>query len=208
MNSEGERQISASKPLINSLDNFFKRALNIIKTQTGELPLIEYHEDWASPCHVGKAFLSEAMRHVIYWQPQQREDNNDLSGLEDALEIKLHADIKTFFKLYWSEQMDVTFLPVKNTEEKGNLTLMFVCNEEDMERLIKNQIGHCLNKIRNKQNLTFFIGCTDSDYIISMENDSGQVVLERPGYPMEKILAGSLKEFIDQLDVTIDDTDS
>lgn len=202
MNSK-DLQSTVSNDLINSLDNFFKRSLNIIETQTGTLPVIEYHTDWGSPCHEGEAFLSEEMQHCIYWKPVKRQSNTDLAGLEDALETEIHADIKTFFTLYWSEQMEVTFLPKENEEENGYLTLMFVCNDEDMDRLIKNQIGHCLNKIRNKQNMTLFIACTDSDYIISIDNNSGHVLLERPGYPIEKILAENLKAFIDQLDVTL-----
>lgn len=200
MNSEAAIQ-SSNNLSDNSLDNFFKRSLNIIETQTGSLPIIEYNDNWISPCHEGKAFLSEGMQHIIHWQPKKRAANNDLSGLEEALETKLHPDIQVFYTRYWSEQMEATFLSVDNPEEKGSLTLMFVCNDDDMERLIKNQIGHSLNKIRNKQSLTLFIACTDSDYIISIENDSGHVVLERPGYPIEKILADNLKDFLDQLDI-------
>ena len=191
--------------LDNSLDNFFKRSFNVIESSTGDLPIIEYDADWASPCHKGKPFLSDAMIHSIHWQAQKRAENNDLSGLESALELSIHPDIKTFYTRYWSEQMEVMFVPIENPETKGNLTLMFVCNEADMERLIKNQIGHCLNKIRNKQTLTLFIACTDSDYIISIDNNSAQVVLERPGYAIEKILAPNLKTFIDQLDILTDD---
>ena len=193
-----------SNSLNNSLDNFFKRSFNIIAAETGDLPIIEYHDDWPSSCHEGKAFLSEEMVHSIHWQAKKRTANNDLSGLEEALDTPLHPDIKTFFTSYWAEQMDVTYLSAEHPEEQGQLTLMFVCNEEDMERLIKNQIGHSLNKIRNKQTLTFFIACTGSDYIISINNESGEVVVERPGYAIEKILAHSLKEFIDQLDIIID----
>lgn len=69
-----------------------------------------------------------------------------------------------------------------------------------MQRLIENQLGHALNKLRNKQSLTFFIACTDADYIISIENQSGQVVLERPGYAIEKVLAVSLTDFLDELE--------
>jgi len=185
-------------PLYNTLDNFFKRYLNIIETQSHALPVIEYHADWPSPCHSGEPFMAEEMTYCIHWKPVQRAKNNDLSGLEEALEIQLHPDIKIFYTHYWSEQMAVNFFA--ENELGGNLSLMFACNEDDMDRLIKNQLGHALDKIRNKQSLTFFIACTDSDYIISIENDTGHVVLERPGYPIEKILSNSLIEFINQLD--------
>ena len=177
----------------NSLDNFFKRFINTIEAETGQLPITEYHKDWPSECQLGEQFLSEQMQPCIHWQPVLRAENTDLSGLETALEIDLHPDIRCFFSRYWSEQIDTIF-------QQGNLTLMFIWNEADMQRLIENQLGHAMNKLRNKQPLTFFIACTDSDYIISVENDSGQVVLERPGYSPEKVLASNLNQFLNELE--------
>ncbi len=187
------KQMPETHKFNNSLDNFFKRYVNSLAAKTGKLPITEYNPDWLSSCQQGDFFMSEQMLASIHWKPLQREINNDLSGLEQALETKLHPDLKTFFSRYWSEQIEAIF-------QQGNLTLMFIWNEADMERLIKNQIGHALNKLRNKQTLTFFIACTDSDYIISVENDSGNVVLERPGYAVEKVLANSLCSFIDELE--------
>lgn len=177
----------------NCLDNFFKRLLNTIQAETGHLPVCVNEPEWPSPCQQGEAFLSEEMIDSIYWQPVLREANHDLSGLEKALEITLNPDLVVFFTRYWSAQVDAVY-------QQGNLTLLLVWNTADMKRLIENQIGHALNKLRNKQTLTFFIACTDSDYIISVENDTGQVVLERPGYPVEKILAANLEQFIDELE--------
>ncbi len=177
----------------NSLDNFFKRFINTANAETGELPVAPHEPDWPSPCHRGKAFLSEEMLDSIHWQPMQREVNTDLSGLSHALDIEVRQEIQSFYCQYWSEQVDAIF-------QQGNLTLLFVCNETDMERLIKNQLGHALSKLRNKQPLSFFIACTDSDYIISVEQGSGQVILERPGYPAERILAPNLTQFIDELE--------
>lgn len=177
----------------NCLDNFFKRFINTINAETGKSPITKHEPDWPSTCQQGDAFLSEQMVDSIYWQPIQREQNNDLSGLEKALNIEIRQDIQSFFCRYWSEQIETIF-------QQGNLTLLFVWNKADMDRLIENQIGHALGKLRNKQTLTFFIACTDSDYIISVENDSGQVVLERPGYPVERILAPDLTQFLNELE--------
>lgn len=177
----------------NSLDNFFKRFINTANAETGHLPTTMHNPDWPSPCHQGNSFLCEEMIDSIYWQPVQRDKNTDLAGLEHALDIELRQEIQSFFSCYWSEQIEAIF-------QQGNLTLLFVCNEADMKRLVENQIGHALSKLRNKQTLTFFIACTDSDYIISVENESGQVVLERPGYPIEKVLAANLTEFINELE--------
>ncbi len=177
----------------NSLDNFFKRFINTTNANTGHLPITRNEVEWSSLCQQGKPFLSEDMQDSIYWQPILKKSTQDMQGLEKALEIKLHPDISTFFCRYWSEQIDAIF-------EQGNLSLLFVWNETDMQRLIENQLGHAFHKICNKQNLTFFIACTDADYIISVENQSGQVVLERPGYAIEKILSPNLTQFINELE--------
>jgi SecY interacting protein Syd len=177
----------------NCLDNFFKRFINTINAETGQLPVTKHESDWPSPCQQGSAFMSEEMIYSIHWQPIQREPNECLSGLEKALEIKIHPSIQSFFGRYWSEQVDTIF-------QQGNLTLLFIWNQADMDRLVENQIGHAMGKIRNKETLTFFTACTDSDYIISVENNSGQVVLERPGYAAEKILAPDLTQFINELE--------
>lgn len=183
-----------------TLDNFFKRYLNTVQADSADLPITNNEPDWPSACQQGQPFLSETMQDSIHWLPVLRasasepeESSKALTGLEKALELKIRPEIHSFFSRYWSEQIDCIF-------QQGNLTLLFVWNEADMDRLVENQIGHALGKIRNKQTLTFFIACTDSDYIISVENDSGQVVLERPGYPMEKILSANLNQFINELE--------
>jgi SecY interacting protein Syd len=190
---EKKSTLTDTSHLDNCLDNFFKCFINTINADTGHLPISKHEPDWPSPCQQGDAFLSEEMLDSIHWQPVLREKNNDLSGLEKALDTKLHPDIVLFFTRYWSDQIDAIF-------QQGNLTLLFVWNKADMDRLIENQIGHALNKLRNKQTLTFFIACTDSDYIISVENDSGKVVLERPGYAIEKELSPNFSQFINELE--------
>ncbi len=175
------------KQLNTTLDNFFNRFLN---TQNNSLAKTNYDPEWPSPCQQGEPFSNSK---YIHWQPIQRAENNDLEGLEKALELDLHPALKTFFTRYWSEQIDCIF-------QQGNLSLLFLWSDKDRDRLIKNQIGHALNKIRNQQTLTFFIACTDSDYIISIDNQSGQVVLERSGYPIEKILSSNLNSFLNELE--------
>jgi len=184
---------TSTHPFENCLDNFFKRFINTINNETGHLPVTTNEPDWPSSCQQGHSFLTDTMIDSIHWQPILREDNTDLAGLEKALEISLRPELKIFFSRYWSEQIDSNF-------QQGNLSLLFIWNKADMDRLIENQIGHALNKSRNKQSLTFFIACTDSDYIISLEHDSGHIVLERPGYAAEKVLADNLSDFINELE--------
>lgn len=198
-----------NKHLLNSMENFFKKFINLTASQTGHLPVIEYNSQWHSSCLRGERFTpAGSSQSLSYWQPLKREVNydllennllennsaeNDLAGIEKALEIDLHPDIKTFFTGFWSDHIDANY-------QHGNLTLLFVWNAEDMQNLIKNQLGHALDKIRNRQELSFFIACTEADFIISIVNTTGHIVLERPGSKPEKILAQSLRDFFDDLE--------
>ncbi len=179
--------------LIHRINNFFKKYINLTAAETGTLPSTEHNPDWLSPCLQSDRADPGQHQQIVHWQPVRRELNNDLEGIEQALEIKLHPDIKTFFTSFWSDHVDAVF-------QNGNLTLLFIWNDEDMQALIKNQLGHVLDKRRNRLDASFFIACTDSDFIISIENTTGHIVLERPGSRPEKILAGSLTEFFDQLE--------
>ena len=113
--------------------------------------------------------------------------------MEDGLEITLHPDIKVFYTEFWSES-----LFAKSNGE--NYELLQVWNEQDFAILQENLIGHVLMKRRLKQAETLFIGLTDEDdIIVSVDNASGQVVLEQVGQEPHKILANSLPDFISAL---------
>ena len=75
-----------------------------------------------------------------------------------------------------------------------------MCSEEDFERLQQNLIGHLLMKQRLKQPPTLFFGLTDEDdFILSVDNASGEVVLEQVGKLPTRCLAPDLATFVDGL---------
>ena len=71
-------------------------------------------------------------------------------------------------------------------------------NTADTERLIENLLGHALAKRQAKAPYSVFFACTaiDSEVFLSVENHTGHVILERPGYKPERTIAASLAEFI------------
>ncbi|HCB09072.1 MAG TPA: SecY-interacting protein, partial [Alteromonas sp.] len=94
---------------------------------------------------------------------------------------------------YWSFNLSVK-------AEQGSCELLQVCSEEDFERLQQNLIGHLLMKQRLKQPPTLFFGLTDEDdFILSVDNASGEVVLEQVGKLPTRCLAPDLATFIDGL---------
>lgn len=148
-----------------------------------------FEQDWLSPCQIGEPDESGYIR----WQPVLREELVDFSDVERALEIELHPDIKLYFSHYWSNNIDAQ-------TQRGHLQLLQAWNQEDFERLLQNIIGHVLMKRKLKQKITVFFAVTDEDdFILSVDNDSGKVMLEQVGLEAQEVLANSLSEFFEQL---------
>jgi len=130
---------------------------------------------------------------VILWRPVERDPPADFSGLEQALDVQVHADLKAWYGSFWCDTFEVR-------AQEGRVALLQVWNQQDFDRLVANLIGHALAKRRSKDALTLFFACTDQDeYFLSLENRSGVVLLERPGAPPEKQVADSLTEFLHRL---------
>ena len=73
-------------------------------------------------------------------------------------------------------------------------------NPLSIERLQENLIGHIMMKRRLKQPATLFFALTDDDdYLISLDNSTGEVLLERVGKRAEQVLAPSMADFLSAL---------
>lgn len=174
-------------PVFKSLDNFVSKLISM----QPEAPRIIYDGNWPSSCYLEHKEEGE----LVPWRPTKQQVSSDMfQRLEDALEEKIHPDVISFYSRYWSD-------PLPATCEDGDLSLIQVWNTADMERLRENLIGHALSKRQQKRPLTFFIGCPEPDdnYLISVDNFSGAVLLETPGKPPIRHLADNLNEFINNL---------
>ena len=154
----------------------------------GHLPVVEKDEEWPSPCIKG-----EYSADANFWQPVDTTDDLTFENVEQALELSLHPDIKTYFTTLYSESFDLTC-------EDGNLSLLFPWSEADFARLQENIIGHVLMKRKLKQDVTIFFALTDQDdFILSLDNGTGEVWVEQVGRAPHKKLADNLTEFLSQL---------
>ncbi|MEY8212969.1 MAG: SecY-interacting protein [Colwellia sp.] len=190
---------STNKTLAQTLLNFSKDYSQQHIEQLGHLPIMEHDEQWLSPCELGPHDISHH-----YWQPvamdsEQLTENKEkalsFTNVESALNIELHQDIKTYFTTIFSGDIEALC-------KDGELSLLFAWNKEDFERLQENLIGHILMKQKLKQAETVFFAVTDEeDMIISIDNSSGEVWVERVGCKPHKKLSDSLVDFISQLTV-------
>jgi SecY interacting protein Syd len=154
-------------------------------------PSIAFDPKWPSLCYNASKPLDG---ELVTWQPRKQITPCDVfSRLGEALETTIHPDIITYYTHLWSDHLDAA-------APDGNLTLLQVWNEEDIERLRANLIGHAMVKAKKKLPLTLFFACTEpDDGMLSLLNDDGSIWLEYPGKKPVKKIAENLSEFLIQL---------
>ena len=173
----------------NALADLFDGYIHKTKTATGQLPAVELENDlpgWASALPVVSTDESSGL---IYWQPVPNGDLALFNGMEQGLEVSLHRDLKAFYGSYWSNGIDCDS-PV------GPLYLLQVWNEEDLDILRENLLGHAFMKRKKNQPLTFFVAVGEGDNVVVIDNVSGEVFLEVPGRRPHKKIADNLAAFI------------
>jgi len=173
-----------------ALDQFIDAYLHEQRDRCGDLARIEADPEWPSACYQGEPDAQGLTR----WQPVRQQQPTDLfERIGDALATPVHPDIARYYSRYWSD-------PLPARCATGDLNLLFVWNPEDFERLRANLIGHLLDCRRNKRPASLFFGCTEpEEYILSVNNSTGEVLLEQPGSKKFDRVAPSLSEFIHSL---------
>ncbi|MFT5852660.1 MAG: SecY interacting protein Syd [Colwellia sp.] len=181
--------------LVQILQKFSEQYITDYHQTHGCLPTVEQDDEWPSACEKKATEQNTLPQGQVYWQPILIDKHEELSfeNVESALDFTLHNDIKNYFTLLYSESLDARC-------DEGELSLLFAWNKSDFERLQENLIGHILMKRRLKQQETIFFAVTDEeDMIISVDNVSGAVWVERVGCKPHKQLSDSLAQFISQL---------
>ena len=150
---------------------------------------VEYDSDWPSVCYLSEAATGDQVK----WQPVAMDTPLSFANIENALHITLNEQYCHFFTTNWSFNL-------LTQASEGPCELLQVCNQEDFERLQQNLIGHLMMKQPLKQPPTLFFGLTDEeDFILSVDNASGEVVLEQVGKHPVRCLAPDLATFLDGL---------
>jgi SecY interacting protein Syd len=187
---------TSDHPLDAALDNF------VARYQATFTVLNEpFDPEWRSPCELGEPFAGDDGATLVRWRPLRRPRSEssaapgDFAALERALEFEIHPDVKRYFARYWSGGLEAT-------ASAGHVSLILLWNPADADRLVENLIGHALAKRRARAGFSVFFACTeaDSELFLSVDNDSGAVMLEKPGYRPIRTVADSLASFIATLE--------
>lgn len=161
-------------------------------------PELPWEAEWKSECLImPEGIINEPQEgEALPWRPVVMEQKPDMfNRLSEALETSIHPDLVSYYSTYWSD-------PIYAQHPDGELSLTFVWNSNEFERLRANLIGHALAKKRMRQPLTLFFACTEpeNDEFISVMNDDGSIWLEAPGKKPLRQLAKDLTSFIEELE--------
>lgn len=182
--------MNAETTVKDALDNIINQFINLHQQSPA---LTVYDSKWPSDCYQDSVPEGDQ----VAWSPVKRNTTETMfERLGEALQIEIHPDICDFFSRYWSD-------PIPASCDEGELSLIQIWNEEDMERLRANLIGHALSKQKQRQPLTLFFATTepDGDYFLSVDNETGEVLLEKPGKRPIRKLSDSLPDFLNSLTV-------
>lgn len=178
-----------TQKLNKALDRFVQRYEDAV-VQNPEGAQIEFDSQWPSLCYRQEKKDGD----WVPWKPILRKVPGVFTGLEAGLEMKIHPDIIAYYGRYWSDNLNAQV-------EQGKLQLLQAWNEPDYQRLQQNIVGHILMKRRLKQAETIFFALTDEeDFLLSIDNASGQVMLEQVGLVPQEILAPDLASFLERLE--------
>lgn len=166
---------------------FIQRFINQWQQQYNTMPQSEAYLGLTSPCIIQKT------ENIVIWQPIKRDLPFDFKNVEQAIGFDLHEDIKAFYAHFYCADMSANFNGL-------SLELIQVWNDEDLNSLQENILGHLFMQKKLKQPPTVFIGSTNDELeVISVCNETGKVIKERIGTSRKIQLAPCLNSFFDDL---------
>ncbi|WP_250657626.1 SecY-interacting protein [Alkalimarinus coralli] len=180
-------------PSIKAIESLLDRFIALSLKIDLSLPKVEWDKNWTSECIVDPTPDNHGL---VQWKPAVRGESRIFSALEGALETTFHPDINRYYGHYWSDGIVVS-------HETGEMSLIQIWNSQDEEMLKQNLLGHAFAKKKNRLPLTLFIGCTQDDQIIAIDNASGNIVLEKPGFAAHQTIATDLEAFLGSVTPTL-----
>lgn len=171
-----------------ALHAFTQRYCDAWQRSYNSLPRSEDLYGIPSPCVVSST------DDAVLWQPQPFDEEQNVNGVERALEVVVQQSIHTYYTTQYAGDMLAQF-------RGETLTLLQVWSHDDFRRVQENLIGHLVTQKRLKLSPTLFIATLDSELdVISVCNLTGEVVKETLGTPKRLPLASSLASFLSQLE--------
>ncbi len=175
-----------------ALANFSQRYIDAWNNKFNSLPINEELVGLASPC------IKETRDLTISWLPSIRDKSIKLTNTEQGIELNLHDDFHAFYGTQFSADMMAKFGDIK-------IELLQVWSDDDLIRLQENMLAHLVMQRRLRLVPTLFIAVTEDEMeVISICNQTGEVILETVGTNKKNVLTKTLVEFLEQLEPVVE----
>lgn len=171
---------------LKALEEFSQRYVDVWQTTYHHDPKSMALYDLPSPC------ITQTQDSAVFWRPVPVVGHS-LTIVEQVINIRLHPDAHYFYQTQYAGDMQASFNDL-------SLTLIQIWNDDDFSRLEQNLIAHLTMQKKLKRRPSVFIASTNNDTeIISIDNQTGNIVLEKLIDNNNVILANNLSEFLGQL---------
>lgn len=178
--------INMNKKCSDELLRFTQRYVDLWETTFNHAPQSTELYGIPSPCIIDTKDLA------VLWLPLS-SNTHTLDIVEEVINIKIHPDAHLFYGTQYAGDMRAMLGDL-------SLSLVQVWNEDDFSRLEKNLIAHLMMQKKLKRNPSIFIGSTDDDtQIISIDNITGNIVIEKLIENEVIVIAKSLDEFLTEI---------
>ena len=160
--------------------------LTVLERSSAEL--VEHDPEWTSPCEL----LPPDADGMVRWRPVAMESSPDFADLEAAAGIRLHPDIRAFYGSFWGWGGE--------GEHSGeSVSLRVAWNPEDLDQIKQGIVEHVAVCAAHPTPATVHVANTASDLYFSVDNTTGEVLLEEPGHPRLQVVAPSLSRFLTEM---------
>ncbi|WP_392552355.1 SecY-interacting protein [Orbus wheelerorum] len=175
-----------NKTQSDSLIFFTKRYIDIWQDTVNHNPKSSELYGMPSPC------IKDTIDLAIFWLPI-RPSPHTLNIVEEVINIRIHDDAHLFYGTQYAGDMKAQWNHL-------SLSLLQIWSDDDFSRLEQNIIAHLTMQKRLKRRPSIFIATTDDETeIVSIDNQTGNVILEKLITNETDVLADDLDAFLSSL---------
>ncbi|WP_392563260.1 SecY-interacting protein [Orbus wheelerorum] len=175
-----------NKTQSDSLILFTKRYIDIWQDTVNHNPKSSELYGMPSPC------IKDTIDLAIFWLPI-RPSPHTLNIVEEVVNIRIHDDAHLFYGTQYAGDMKAQWNHL-------SLSLLQIWSDDDFSRLEQNIIAHLTMQKRLKRRPSIFIATTDDETeIVSIDNQTGNVILEKLITNETDVLADDLDAFLSSL---------
>lgn len=162
------------------LDRLAEEFVSAWKVDQNTLPVLPFDAQWRSVAEAGTAPDDQ-----VYWQPTRRSEPFSFDGIAQALEVDVPEVCGEYFGHFWSSSIPVLW-------GERPFELLQLWNAEDENNLMHNLLGHAMEKRRVREPLTLFFAVVDDARFLSLDAQTGAVMLEEVGGSRPEEVAADL----------------